>query len=155
MKTYDEFSQEVRSLKSAVALLADAEDARKMMLKCVDILEILTPLSDIPSKIGEISTTVSGWDIRLKSKLWASLFYGRLFRAKSKADEERLKVVSWLSPLNEEMKFDDICSQRQDGTRSWFFNNEIFMGWVDSELQRLQCPRSRTSKFSESRSSNR
>ena len=44
------------------------------------------------------------------------------------ADDES-KILAWLSPLEPQVRHQDICEQRVDGIGSWLLETEEFINW--------------------------
>jgi hypothetical protein len=55
-------------------------------------------------------------------------------------DEDRQKILEWLSPTNFPTQQHDIISQRQDGTAQWFLASTEFKKWLDGPDKVLFCP---------------
>jgi hypothetical protein len=45
-------------------------------------------------------------------------------------DEERRKIVKWLSRLNYWQNQDDTFERRQEGTGEWLLNDSGFQSWI-------------------------
>lgn len=69
----------------------------------------------------------------------------RLLDQEDRAAEERLArelqaAVAWLSHLNFASKQNDTFNRRQEGTGSWFLEEEVVKLWLDGVKQTLWCP---------------
>jgi hypothetical protein len=54
-------------------------------------------------------------------------------------DEERQKILKWLSPLNPFARQDEIFSKRQPGTGTWLLDSSEFKKWKSGEEKSLWC----------------
>jgi len=48
------------------------------------------------------------------------------------ADDES-KILAWLSPLEPQVRHQDICDQRVDGIGSWLLETKEFRSWYNSD----------------------
>lgn len=49
-------------------------------------------------------------------------------------------VLEWLAPLNFNQVHEDRLGRRQEGTGSWFLEDEVFQIWIIGENRQLWCP---------------
>ena len=69
----------------------------------------------------------------------AELKLGQKEAAKQYLDEERQKVLEWLSPLNFASKQVDTFERHQRGTGEWLFEEAIFKAWLAGDKNALWC----------------
>ncbi len=62
--------------------------------------------------------------------------------------EERLKVLSWLSPLNFGTRLSEMLDRKAADTGIWLLESEQFTSWVNGNIQVLWCPGMREYKHS-------
>lgn len=55
-------------------------------------------------------------------------------------DEERNKLLQWLSPINYGAEQTDFVSRRQEGTAQWFLDSSEYQNWLQTPKQTLFCP---------------
>jgi len=47
------------------------------------------------------------------------------------ATDDEPKILAWLSPLEPQVRHQDICEQRVDGAGDWLLKTKEFKGWCD------------------------
>jgi hypothetical protein len=55
------------------------------------------------------------------------------------SDEERIKVIDWLSPINFFLQHADISQARQPGTGEWLLDDPHFKDWKTGSGRTLWC----------------
>ena len=60
-------------------------------------------------------------------------------RSKLNNDED-MKVLDWLTPVNYGLQQSDFINRRQPGTGQWLLESEEFQRWLNSDQQTLFCP---------------
>jgi len=60
-------------------------------------------------------------------------------------EEERRKILDWLSPLNFWAKQRDTLDEAEPGTGIWLLNSQEFESWTGGDVRTLWCPGNRTS----------
>jgi hypothetical protein len=55
-------------------------------------------------------------------------------------DEDRKKILDWLSPMNYAELQSDIFHNRQQGTGEWFLKSPPFIEWLEGKKKTLFCP---------------
>ena len=55
-------------------------------------------------------------------------------------NQERQKILDWLSPFNFASKQIDILNRRQERTGNWFLNADEFKQWISGTSRMLWCP---------------
>ena len=57
----------------------------------------------------------------------------------NQSQQERDKVLQWLSPLNFKPRQAELSARRQKGTGSWLLESPNFQEWVSEEGKTLVC----------------
>lgn len=58
----------------------------------------------------------------------------------SKADQDRLTILNWLTSLDHATQQSDLRSKRQAGTGQWLLDSEEYRLWLTSTNQTVYCP---------------
>ena len=69
----------------------------------------------------------------------AELKLGQEQAAKKNLDDEKQKILEWLSPLNFASKQVDTFERHQRGTGQWLFEEEVFKAWLAGDNNALWC----------------
>lgn len=56
------------------------------------------------------------------------------------ANEERLRVLKWLSPLAFGPRLTDMLDRRQEGTGTWLLESQLFTAWINGDVRTIWCP---------------
>ncbi|KAJ6479741.1 ankyrin repeat-containing domain protein [Mycena sanguinolenta] len=62
-----------------------------------------------------------------------------LYQLPSQVQEERAKIIDWLSSINSFARRDEIFSTREEGTGDWLLAHPIFNEWKESSGEILWC----------------
>ena len=57
----------------------------------------------------------------------------------SRSQQEREKVLQWISPLDFAPQQSDLSSRRQEGTGSWLLESQEFQEWMSEKGKALVC----------------
>jgi hypothetical protein len=55
-------------------------------------------------------------------------------------EEQRQRMLAWISPLRFWSKQNDMLSRKQEGTCKWFFETAAFQNWLIGKERTLWCP---------------
>lgn len=55
-------------------------------------------------------------------------------------NEDRLKILNWITPIDYAPQQSDFIGRRQPGTGQWLLDSEEFGTWVEAERKTLFCP---------------
>src|SRR5882762_6047914 len=55
-------------------------------------------------------------------------------------NDEDIKVLDWLTPVNYGSQQSDFINRRQPGTGQWLLESKEFQTWLNSDRQTLLCP---------------
>ena len=55
-------------------------------------------------------------------------------------NEERDRILTWLSPLNFGPRLSDMLDRRQEGTGTWLLESQLFTDWLEGHFRTLWCP---------------
>jgi len=47
--------------------------------------------------------------------------------------DEKAKILNWLSPLQPQVRHNDVSARRQDGLGEWFLQADEFLRWRDGK----------------------
>ncbi len=93
--------------------------------KLSGVIEIVTTLRNCQQEIGEGISDISVGLTTLTVGL---------------EEEERRKIVNWLSPIDFRSRQQEILKGACAGTRQWLFDSEKFQYWIDADRGTLWCP---------------
>jgi hypothetical protein len=69
-KSVDDVTRDINGLKSAISALAlSPQEAQKKSQQLDDILQLLSPLSNISKDVSEVSNTLQRWDVKWQGKI--------------------------------------------------------------------------------------
>jgi hypothetical protein len=54
-------------------------------------------------------------------------------------EEERKKIIDWLSPINFFLQHEDISQMREKGTGGWLLADPVFQRWESGSGSTLWC----------------
>jgi len=101
----------------------------------------MAKLKDLESKFAELHISQHGRSLKLH------LFNGEELSqsVRRQDEEERRKILDWLSPLNFWAKQRDILDQAEPGTGLWLLNSQELESWIRGDTRTLWCPGNRIS----------
>ena len=54
--------------------------------------------------------------------------------------EERLRILTWLSPLDFGTRLSEMLNRRQKGTGTWLLESQPFTAWLKGDIRAIWCP---------------
>ncbi len=55
-------------------------------------------------------------------------------------NEERLRILKWLSSLDFGTRLSEMLDRRQEGTGSWLLESQPFTSWLKGDIRAIWCP---------------
>ncbi|KAH0543788.1 hypothetical protein FGG08_001970 [Glutinoglossum americanum] len=137
-KSVDDVAQDIKGLTSAILTLTpDPQEAQRKSQQFDDILQLLSPLSEVTKDVSKTAETLQRWDEKWKGKTTGYRIFSKRL---TPVDEESKGIVKWLSPLNFWTKQNDTFGRRQEGTGEWLLETDEFKKWLDGTERILWCP---------------